>query len=178
VAPRDAHGRAAAAVIAVIAPSPDGGQHREHGGEPMSILRFAQSPPPSVTASTMVFNAVRVLQRSRSGALAVLDDGKLVGVLSERDLVHRVIGKGRDPAKTRVGDVMTRDVERVGENATLDEAYDLMSARHIRHLVVTDRQGRPVGLLSHRAIAQAEIESATSRLGRLPTFVGDSVLED
>jgi CBS domain-containing protein len=138
----------------------------------MSILRFAQSPPPSVAAATTISKAVRLFHKSRSGALAVLDQGKLVGVLSERDLVHRVLGKGRDPAKTRVADVMTPDVERVGEDTSIDQAYDLMSARHIRHLVVTDSAGRPIGLLSHRAVAQAEIEAAATRLTKLPSFVG------
>lgn len=58
-------------------------------------------------------------------------------------------------------------------DASIDQAYDLMSARHIRHLVVTDRKSRPIGLLSQRAVAQAEIEAAASRLTKLPSFVGD-----
>ena len=144
----------------------------------MSILRLSQSPPPSVVATTTVSKAIRSLRKSRCGALAVLDEAKLVGVLSERDLVHRVLGKGRDPTKTRVADVMTRDVERVGENAGIEQAYDLMSARHIRHLVVTDRKGRPVGLLSQRSVAQAQIEMAAGRLTSLQSFVAEDPLED
>ncbi len=144
----------------------------------MTILRLAQSPPPPVAAATTVAKAIRIFRKSRSGALAVLDGGKLVGVVSERDLVHRVLGKGRDPTKTRIADVMSRDVERVGEDASVEQAYDLMSARHIRHLVVTDRTNRPVGLLSQRSVAQAQIDAAAGRLTRLHSFVGDEIPEE
>jgi CBS domain-containing protein len=144
----------------------------------MSILRLAQSPPPSVAATTTVTKAVSSLRKARCGALAVLDAGKLVGILSERDLVHRVLGRRLDPAKTVVADVMTRDVERVGTESTVEHAFDVMSARHIRHLVVVDEKNRPLGLLSHRTIAQAQIEAATNRLGALHPFVGDEEGEE
>ena len=57
--------------------------------------------------------AVEAFRRSQSGAVLVLEKGRLVGILSERDLVLRVIGEGRDPRKTRVSEVMTTTVDNI-----------------------------------------------------------------
>jgi CBS domain-containing protein len=138
----------------------------------MSILRLAQSPPPSVAAATTAQKAVKVLRRARCGALIVLDKGRMVGVLSERDLVHRVVGKGLDPRVVRVSEIMTTDVAKVGPDATWEAAFDLMTDRHIRHLAIVDARGRPVGLLSLRNLAEARIESAADQIRTLQSFAG------
>jgi CBS domain-containing protein len=140
-----------------------------------SILRHAESPAPSVAAGAGVRKAVEVLRRAQSGALVVLDRGKLVGVLSERDLVMRVLGEGRDPETTRVSEVMTAPVEEVTSDATLDGVLRVMGARHIRHVVVVDARRRPLGLLSMRNVARARIDQAFEELRTLEEFANDSL---
>ncbi len=144
----------------------------------MKILDIAQSPPPSVAADATAQQAARRFRKSRSGALVVLARGKLVGILSERDLVLRVVARGLDPHKVRVSTIMTKPVESTGPGATLEGAFDLMQACHVRHLAVVDAKDRPIGLLSLRRVAEARIESASDQLRTLESFVGADTAGD
>ena len=138
----------------------------------MNILDLSQSPPPSVAIDTTAQRAAAVLRRSQSGAVIVLEKGKMVGVLSERDLVYRCVGKGLDPRRTKVSEIMTPDVATVGPDASREFAFELMTARHIRHLAVVDARNRPIGLLSLRTLAQAQVESAADQIRTLQAFAG------
>ncbi len=142
----------------------------------MKLLDLAQCPAPSVRVDTPAWKAVEVLRRSRSGALVVVADGDcLAGVLSERDLVYRVVGEGRDPRQTPVGDVMTRDPITTGSETTLDAALERMTASRVRHLVVVDADRRPLGLLSLRVVAQAQMEQAAETIAILQDYTNDSL---
>ena len=79
----------------------------------MRVVNLAQCPPPSVSPEASVFEAVRVMERSNVGAAAVMEAGRLVGVISERDVMLRVVGARRDAEATQVRDVMTRNVKTV-----------------------------------------------------------------
>jgi CBS domain-containing protein len=138
----------------------------------MKVKELAQSPPPTVDADATAQKAARVFRRSRSGAALVLARGKLVGILSERDLVLRVVGKGLDPHRVKVAEIMSRPVEWVGPEATPEAAFDLMAANHVRHLAVVDGKARPIGLLSMRRVAEARIESASEQLRTLEAMAG------
>lgn len=138
----------------------------------MKILELAQSPPPTVDADATAQKAARVFRKSRSGAVLVLSRGKLVGILSERDLVLRVVGKGLDPHRVKVSKIMTRPIEWVAPDATPEAAFDLMAVSHIRHLAIVDSKARPVGLLSMRRVAEARIESAADQLRTLEAMAG------
>ena len=144
----------------------------------MKILDISQSPPPSVAADATAQQAARRFRKSRSGALVVVARGRLVGILSERDLVLRVVAKGLDPHKVRVSKIMSKPVEWVGPDATIEGAFDLMQSCHVRHLAVVDGKERPVGLLSLRRVAEARIESASEQLRTLESFVGADTAGD
>jgi CBS domain-containing protein len=144
----------------------------------MKAFDLAQSPPPTVEADATAQKAARVLRKSQSGAALVVARGKVVGILSERDLVLRVVGKGLDPHKVRVANIMSKPVEWVGPDATPEAAFDLMAVNHIRHLAVLDSKDRPVGLLSLRKVAEARIESASDQLRTLEAFVGAATAGD
>ena len=138
----------------------------------MNVLDLAQSPPPTIDVEATAQKAARVFRKSKSGAALVTSRGKLVGILSERDIVLRVVGKGLDPHRVKVGRVMSRPVEWVGPDATAEGAFDLMAANHVRHLAVVDAKSRPVGLLSLRRVAEARIESAAEQLRTLEAMAG------
>ena len=144
----------------------------------MRIIDLAQSPPPTVEADATAQKAARVFGKSQSGAAIVVSRGKVVGMLSERDLVRRVVGKGLDPHKVRVSKIMSKPVEWVGPDATPEAAFDLMAVNHIRHLAVLDSKERPVGLLSMRKVAEARIESASDQLRTLEAFAGAGTAGD
>lgn len=96
------------------------------------------------------------------GAIPVvqnLDSMQPVGIITDRDIVIRVVAKGQDPEALRTDQVMSIDPATIGVDAPLREAILLMERRQIRRLIVVDRQGRLRGML-----AQADIAEATTRL--------------
>jgi CBS domain-containing protein len=82
------------------------------------------------------------------GVLPVCDGGRLVGVLTDRDIVLRAIAAGRDPGSTPVREIMTARVVACYEDQDSDEAVQIMEQEQIRRLVVLDRQSRLVGIVS------------------------------
>jgi CBS domain-containing protein len=103
----------------------------------------------TAAADETVAHAAWSMARNGVGALLILEDGGLVGVLSERDVLARVVAEGLDPASTRVAEVATSDVASVDVGTSVRECAELLRAKGIRHLPVT-RGGKPVGILSTR----------------------------
>lgn len=101
----------------------------------------------ATTPVTTVLEAVDEMCRARVGALLVRDGETPVGILSERDLLTRIVLARRDPATTRVADIMTSDVVCIGCDESPEHAMAVMTERRCRHLpVVFD--GRVIGIVS------------------------------
>jgi CBS domain-containing protein len=105
----------------------------------------------SVRGSFTVAAACHKLRAYCIGAVAVLDGSKLVGILSERDILVRVIAGHRDPMLVLVREVMTPDPRTIPAHASVAEALRVMRAGGFRHLPVT-RHGVVIGMLSLRDI--------------------------
>ncbi len=101
----------------------------------------------SVGPDDSVFRALEIMAERNVGALVVLDDGRLVGVLSERDYARRVILRGLASRDVRVRDLMTAQVVTVGLDDTVGGCMKRMTAGRFRHLPVVDG-GRVVGVVS------------------------------
>ena len=115
----------------------------------MKLLQLCDETPATATAETSVAEAIQTMLDRRVGAVAVVDhEFKVVGVFTERDVLRRVVGEARNPAATRVADVMTTEVICCSPETTLEEARGVMKNRRIRHLPVLDDQGRLLGLVS------------------------------
>lgn len=95
--------------------------------------------------------ACRTLDRLNVGALAVLEDGRLVGILSERDVIRKCVGRDRRTDETLVSEIMTPDPQTIDVGGSLCEALAAMKAGGFRHMPVTEG-GRCVGMLSMREI--------------------------
>jgi CBS domain-containing protein len=109
-----------------------------------------------VTASPMVSveEAIRLMHKEGVGSVVIVSpEGKVLGIFTERDLV-KLVGEGK-PLTSKIGDVMTRDPVTVFEDDTITKAVTIMAERRIRHLPVTDREGRLKGVISARDIATA-----------------------
>lgn len=98
--------------------------------------------------SESVLEAARLMNEHRVGALVAVEDGRVVGMFTERDVLQRVVAEQRDPAATQVGDVMTTSVVCCTPETSVDEARGVMRDRRIRHLPVADADGRLLGLIS------------------------------
>jgi CBS domain-containing protein len=115
----------------------------------VSVL--ASRPPVTVRPGASIHEAVQLMLRDNIGALLVQEDGRLVGILSERDLLLKVVGRV-DPSDPRpVSDFMTRRPETVVATDTLAFALHKMDGGSYRHLPVVE-QGRAVGVISVRDV--------------------------
>lgn len=103
----------------------------------------------SVGPDTPVIEAARTMQEAKVGALLVAEGARFIGIVSETDLVRRVLAVGGDVQQVRVSEVMRSPIITIEIDRSAHEASDLMAERGIRHLAVTD-DGKIVGMLSVR----------------------------
>jgi CBS domain-containing protein len=96
-----------------------------------------------------VFEAAALMKQDSKGALLVLDGTRLIGIVTERDIVFRVVAAGRDPKHTRVSEVMTPQPQTIHPDKPFLHALRIMHEGGFRHLPVVE-YGRPVGVLSAR----------------------------
>lgn len=95
-----------------------------------------------------VYAAAVQMNEHKIGALVVLADDRLVGIITERDILQRVVAQRLDAADTLVEDVMTAEVVCCRNETSIDEARGVMKNRRIRHLPVVDDRDRLLGLIS------------------------------
>lgn len=123
-----------------------------------------------VTPYDTVLHAVRMLTEKRIGAVLVMDGERLVGIFSERDLVHLVEKTGQFDLNTPVGQVMTGQVLGVSPDTTVDECMALMTERRFRHLPVM-KDNMVVGVLSIGDIVKEAISDREVMIRGLEAYI-------
>ena len=120
----------------------------EISGKVSSILAHKKASAVwSIGPDAMVFNAIRLMDEKNVGALPVLDNKALVGIVSERDCTRKVIVKGGSVKDTSVSDIMTKQVLTVNPSNSVTECMRIMTERRVRHLHVLEGT-KLVGILS------------------------------
>jgi len=119
-----------------------------------------------------VAQAARLMAKKNVGAVLIVDDGRLVGIISERDIVFRVAAKGLDIATTRVADVMTRSPHTIEPDVPLGYALMIMHDKGFRHLPVIDG-GQLVGIVSARSAMDPDLEEFESEAQRRRHFLAE-----
>ena len=107
--------------------------------------------------SATVAEAARLMREKAVGAVMVLDEGKLVGVFTERDALFRVVAESRDVQATHLAEVMTRHPRTVSPGMAFSDALHIMHEGGFRHVPVVE-DGRPVGMISCRDALGPELE--------------------
>jgi CBS domain-containing protein len=102
----------------------------------------------SISPKATVYEGAVLMNERKIGSLLVLDADRLVGILTERDILVRVVAEQRDANVTHVEDVMTRDVVVCRPHTDVEEAKSVMKHRRIRHLPVMSEEGEVVGMIS------------------------------
>lgn len=127
-------------------------------------IREAMTPDPAtVEPSTAAQEAARTMKTEDVGSLPVVEDGTLVGMITDRDLAIRVLAEGAN-ADTPVGEISSRDVVTIDPQQSLEEAARLMAEHQIRRLPVVEEDGRLVGILAQADVAQTGEDSLTGDL--------------
>lgn len=111
------------------------------------ILKDRQGIVRSIAPDATVFEAVKAMDKYKVGALMVINKGKLMGIISERDYTRKVILRDRSSKSTKVSEIMTRKVAQVDSEANLEKCMDIMGKNRIRHLPVVE-DGNVLGVIS------------------------------
>lgn len=127
----------------------------------------------SVGPDTMIYDALKLMAEKEIGALLVLDGGKLVGIMSERDYARKVILKGKSSLETPVREIMTSKVFFIRLQQTVEECMALMTDKHIRHLPVMDGD-KVVGVISIGDLVKATIDEKDFLIKQLENYITGS----
>jgi CBS domain-containing protein len=101
----------------------------------------------TIAPTSLVFDAVKLMAAQNIGALVVLEDEKIVGMITERDYARKIVLLARSSTKAAVRDIMTTSVMYVRPNQTSEECMALMTEHRLRHFPVIDK-GKLIGLIS------------------------------
>lgn len=142
--------------------------------EPLSVLPCR--PPLVFPPSTTVADAMHAMQDEHRGGIVVTEDGttgtRLLGIFTERDVLLRIINRGRNPATLALEEVMTKDPECLPLEANIAWVLNKMSVGGFRHVPVVDEQGRPALLVSVRDVVEFLVEMFPRHVLTLPPAFG------
>lgn len=125
-----------------------------------------------VAGDATVLDAARRMAQHNIGAMPVVDGQRVVGIFSERDLMVRVVAVGRDPGRTRVAEVMTRDLVAASPLDTCEACLQLMKSAGVRHLLLL-HEGRLEGVVSLRDLLLVDADEKALTLTLLNAYVHD-----
>jgi CBS domain-containing protein len=128
------------------------------------ITEVMSSNPCAIEADKPVAYAAKMMKQEDVGLAPVVEGDRLVGTLTDRDIVVRVVAEGKDPQTVSVREVASTDLVTVDPRQELDEALQLMANKRVRRLPVVEENGRLVGVLAQADIAREAKEKQTGRL--------------
>ena len=127
----------------------------------------------SVNPGALVIDAIKMMDEKKVGALLVIENDKLAGIISERDYTRKVILKNRSSAKTKVSEIMTSNLKTADPSQSLDECMVIMSHSHIRHLPVV-QDGQVIGILSIMDVVKNIISEQEFTIEQLQHYITDT----
>jgi CBS domain-containing protein len=134
------------------------------------ILTHKGSNVWSVTPESTVLEAIQMMADKNVGALLVTKEGRLLGVLSERDYTRKIVWKGRSSKDTPVRDILSGHVVSATPDHTVDECLRLMTEHRIRHLPVMDGT-KILGVISIGDLVNFIISAQSSTIQQLETYI-------
>jgi CBS domain-containing protein len=126
----------------------------------MQRRKVLKAPP-----ETLVSKAAKLMAKKNVGAVLVVQDARLVGIFTERDVVFRVVAQGLDAQATRLAEVMTPAPQTVGPDKPFGYALLIMHERGFRHMPVVE-DGKLIGIVSARSAMDPELEEFVSEAQR------------
>jgi len=134
------------------------------------ILKKKEPGTHGVSPQTSVYDALKLMAEKNIGAVLVLEGGRPVGILSERDYARQVVLKGKASKDTPVREIMTSRVVFVRPEQSVEECMALMTDKRIRHLPVLE-EGALIGLVSVGDVVKAVISEKQFRIEQLENYI-------
>ena len=134
------------------------------------LLRSKGGDVYTIASERSVLEAAREMNVHRVGSLVVLDGGRIVGIITERDIMIRIVAAERPPAATTVEDAMTANVLVCQRSTSLDELRSTMRQRRIRHVPVVE-EGQLIGMVSIGDLNAAETRVLTETIRYLEAYI-------
>ena len=107
-----------------------------------------------LSADMSVSEAAKIMEEHLTSSILVREDGVVKGVVTERDILRKIVAKSRNPDHTRLSEIMNTPLIKIDENATLYEASELMDSHNIRRLVVTSSDNRIIGVVNTTIVSR------------------------
>ena len=136
-------------------------------------VRDIMTPSPhTIQSIESVMNAAQLMRKSDIGDVIVVEDEQLFGILTDRDIVVRVLAEGRDPETTPVGDICSRELTTVRPTDSVGDVVRVMREKAIRRLPVVEESGEVIGIVSIGDVAvERDRHSALADISKAPPNV-------
>ena len=128
------------------------------------IREIMTSNPSTVEPDKTVVDAARIMMREDAGVVPVTENGRLTGMVTDRDIAIRVVAEGKDPQSTPVREVASKDLVTIDPQQDLDEALRLMAQHQVRRLPVVEEDGRLVGVVAQADVARKGDDAQTGQV--------------
>ena len=128
------------------------------------IREIMTSNPSTVEHDQPVVEAARIMKQEDAGVVPVTENGRLAGMVTDRDIAIRVVAEGKDPAETTVREIASTNLVTVDTQQELDEALRLMAKHQVRRLPVVEEDGRLVGVVAQADVARAGDDAQTGQV--------------
>ena len=129
-----------------------------------SIQEIMTSNPSTIEPNQSVVEAARIMKQEDAGVVPVTENGRLTGMVTDRDIAIRVVAEGKDPQSTTVGEVASTNLVTLDPQQDLDEALRLMAQHQVRRLPVVEEDGRLVGVVAQADIARTGDDAKTGQV--------------
>ena len=134
------------------------------------ILKSKTSNIFSVSGQSSVYDAIKVMGEKNIGALLIMEEEKLTGILSERDYARKVVLQGKASRETKVAEIMTTNVFTVTPDDTIEKCMAIMTDKHIRHLPVVENE-KVLGMVSIGDVVNGIIASQKETIAHLQSYI-------
>ena len=129
-----------------------------------SIREIMTANPSTIEPGNSVVDAARIMKQEDAGVVPVTENGRLTGMVTDRDIAIRVVAEGKDPQSTTVREVASTDLVTVDPQQGLDEALRLMAQHQVRRLPVVEEDGRLVGVVAQADVARQGDDTKTGQV--------------
>jgi len=115
-----------------------------------SVLKFTNTKMTALASNLTIYDAVKAMTNSKVDSILVFEHSVIIGIITEKDIIHDVVVKGLDPKKITIKKITKGPLITIQKDATIRKALDIMKKHDIHRLVVKDK--RPIGLITQKTI--------------------------